>query len=153
MLATALSFGATVKALAALDLAYAPPYNSALDPLHHAAFILDNKLSGLARALTPMEVKEKLDRGDDFIFLDVRSPGEWQAFRIEAPQTVFLPLGELRRRLNELPRDAEIVSYCHTSVRSYQAQRILEGAGFKDVKFMDGSIVSWPYQLSTDPPS
>ena len=153
VLATALSFGATVKDLAALDLAYAPPYNSALDPLHHAAFILDNKLSGLARALTPMEVKEKIDRGDDFIFLDVRSPGEWRAFRIEAPQTVFLPVTELRRRLDELPRDAEIVSYCHTSVRSYQAQRILEGAGFKDVKFMDGSIVSWPYQLSTDPPS
>jgi len=157
VLATALSFSATADDLANTDLAYAPPYNSALDPLHNAANVIRNKQSGLARTLTLMEVNNKLQRGDDFIFLDVRSPGEWEAYRIEAPQAKLLPLRELRRKLGKLPRDAEIVIFCHTSVRAYQAQRILDGADFKNVKFMDGSIAAWPYELSTErkapPPS
>jgi NADPH-dependent 2,4-dienoyl-CoA reductase/sulfur reductase-like enzyme/rhodanese-related sulfurtransferase len=150
VLATALTFGATVDDLANIDLAYAPPYNSALDPLHNAANVIRNKLSGLARTLTPMEVENKFKSGDDFIFLDVRSPGEWEAYRIEAPQSRLIPLRELRQKLDKLPRDAEIVTFCHTSVRAYQAQRILDGAGFKNVKFMDGSIASWPYELSME---
>jgi NADPH-dependent 2,4-dienoyl-CoA reductase/sulfur reductase-like enzyme/rhodanese-related sulfurtransferase len=157
VLATALAFGATDDDLANTDLAYAPPYNSALDPLHNAANVIRNKRSGLARALTPMEVEHKLKSGDDFIFLDVRSPGEWEAYRIEAPQAKLLPLRELRRKLDKLPPDAEIVTFCHTSVRAYQAQRILDGAGFKNVKFMDGSIAAWPYEITEEskapPPS
>ena len=154
VLATALTFGAVVDDVANLDLAYAPPYNSALDPLHNAANVIRNKQSGYARTLTPMEVKNKLERGDDFIFLDVRSPAEWEACRIEATQVRLLPLRELRRRLDELPKDAEAVLFCQTSVRAYQAQRILDGAGFKDIKFMDGSIAAWPYEfVGTKPDS
>jgi NADPH-dependent 2,4-dienoyl-CoA reductase/sulfur reductase-like enzyme/rhodanese-related sulfurtransferase len=150
VLATALTFGATVDQLANTDLAYAPPYNSALDPLHNAANVIRNKREGYARALTPMEVESKFESGDDFIFLDVRSPGEWDIQRIEKPQTRHLPLRELRQKLAQLPKDAEIVTSCHSSVRAYQAQRILEGAGFKDVKFMDGSIAAWPYETSRE---
>jgi rhodanese-related sulfurtransferase len=148
VLATAITFGATVDDLANLDLAYAPPYNSAFDPLHHAANVIRNKQDGLAKALSPMEVKDKLERGDDFVFLDVRSPQEWKSSRIEAPQTRLLPLGELRARFNELPKDKEIIVFCRTSIRAYQAQRVLEGAGFNRVKFMDGSISAWPYEIS-----
>ena len=148
VLATALAFGATVDELANLDLAYAPPYNSALDPLHHAANVIRNKRSGYARALTPMEVKNKIERGDNFILLDVRSPGEWESRRIEVPQTKLVPLGELRKKLGTLPKDAEIVIICQASVRAYQAQRILDGADFRNVKFMDGSIAAWPYNIS-----
>ena len=148
VLATALTFGATVDDVANLDLAYAPPYNNAMDPLHNAANVIRNKQSGHARALTPMEVNNKLQSGDDFILLDVRSPGEWETCRIEAPQARLLPLRELRARLDELPEDAEIVTFCRTSVRAYQAQRILDGAGFKSIKFMDGSIAAWPYEIS-----
>ena len=150
VLATALTFGATVDHLANIDLAYAPPFNSALDPLHNAANVIRNKRSGLARALSPVEVESKLKSGDDFILLDVRSPGEWLDYRIEAPQSKLMPLRELRQKLDKLPKDAEIVTFCHTSVRAYQAQRILDGAGFKDVKFMDGSIASWPYEISRE---
>jgi NADPH-dependent 2,4-dienoyl-CoA reductase/sulfur reductase-like enzyme/rhodanese-related sulfurtransferase len=147
VLAAALSFGAKAADLAHLDLGYAPPYNSAMDPLHHAANVIRNKQSGYARALTPLEVRKKLENGEDFILLDVRSPAEWQAQRIEAKQVRLIPLPELRRRIGELPRDKEIVTVCRTSVRAYQAQRILDGVGFKNVKLMDGSLAAWPYEL------
>jgi NADPH-dependent 2,4-dienoyl-CoA reductase/sulfur reductase-like enzyme/rhodanese-related sulfurtransferase len=148
VLATALAFRATVNDLANLDLAYAPPYNSALDPLHNAANVVRNKLDGYARALTPAEVEKKLENNERFVLLDVRSPQEWKAERIGVPQVKLIPLPELRLRLAELSRDDEVVVYCHTSIRAYQAQRMLDGAGFKDVKFLDGSLAAWPYKIS-----
>ena len=153
VLATALTFSATVDDLANFDLSYAPPYSSAMDPLHNAANVIRNKQSGLARALTPMEIKSKLLKKDDFVLLDVRSPREWEETRIEATQVRLLPLKELRSRLDELPANAEIVTLCRTSVRAYQAQRILDGAGFENIKFMDGSINAWPYEISGKKPS
>lgn len=146
VLATALAFGCQAETLANLDLGYAPPYNSAMDPLHHAANVILNKCSGLAKALSPAEVKTKMDRGEDFIFLDVRELNEWQEWRIEAPQVKLLPQGVLREQLDKLPKDKEIVTLCLRSVRAYHAQRTLEGAGFRDVKFMDGSLIAWPYE-------
>jgi NADPH-dependent 2,4-dienoyl-CoA reductase/sulfur reductase-like enzyme/rhodanese-related sulfurtransferase len=151
VLATALTFGAGAADLASLDLGYAPPYNSAMDPLHDAANVLRNKQSGLARTLTPREVREKLQKGEDFILLDVRSLKEWEEQRIEAARAPLIPLPELRRRAGELPRDGEIVIYCRTSTRAYKAQRILDGAGFENVKFMDGSLDAWPYETISGP--
>ncbi|HEY4711925.1 MAG TPA: FAD-dependent oxidoreductase [Dehalococcoidia bacterium] len=152
ILATALTFGATVDELANLDLAYAPPYNSAMDPLHDAANVIRNKHAGYAKTLTPMEINNKLKQGDDFVFLDVRSSDEWESHRIETPQVRLIPLNELRKSLDMLPKEMEIVTFCQTSRRAYQAQRILDGAGFKNVKFMDGSIDAWPYEISSNEP-
>ncbi len=149
VLATALNFGATVNDLANLDLGYAPPYNSALDPLHNAANVIRNKMTRQARSLSPLEVKKKIDNGERFVLLDVRSPQEWNAEHIEAGQVKLIPLPELRHRLDELSADEEIVVLCRTSIRAYQAQRILDGVGFKDVKFMDGSLAAWPYKVTT----
>jgi NADPH-dependent 2,4-dienoyl-CoA reductase/sulfur reductase-like enzyme/rhodanese-related sulfurtransferase len=151
VLATAITFGATVDDLANLDLGYAPPYNAALDPLHNAANVIRNKLTGYARSLTPAEVHKKLKGGERFVLLDVRSVQEWNTERIEAEQVKLLPLPELRHRLGELSPEEEIVVLCRTSIRAYQAQRILDGAGFKNVKFMDGSVAGWPYELSYGP--
>jgi len=151
VLATALTFGATINDLANLDLAYAPPYNSALDPLHNAANVVRNKQVGLARTLTPADVKKKLENGDRFVLLDVRSPEEWREIRIDASQAKLLPLPELRKRLDELSSNEDIVIYCKTSIRAYQAQRILDGAGFRNVTFMDGSLDAWPYETVTAP--
>ena len=153
VLATALTFGATINDLANLDLSYAPPYNSAMDPLHNAANVIRNKQAGYARSLTPQEVRNKLENGDRFVLLDVRSPGEWRAQRIEAEQVKLLPLPELRKRIGELSKEDEIVVFCRTSIRAYQAQRILDGAGFKKVRFMDGSLAAWPYETSVKPPA
>jgi NADPH-dependent 2,4-dienoyl-CoA reductase/sulfur reductase-like enzyme/rhodanese-related sulfurtransferase len=146
VLATAMTFGATVEDMALLDLAYAPPYNSAMDPLHNAANVIRNKKCGLGKSITPIEVKKKLDNGEHFVFLDVRSPAEWKIQRIEAPQVKFIPLPELKKRAGEFSPEDEIIVFCRTSIRAYQAQRILDGAGFKNVKFMDGSVAGWPYE-------
>ncbi len=145
--ATALAFRASVLDLANTDLAYAPPYNSALDPLHDAANVIRNKIAGYARSLPPAEVKKKLAGGEKFVLLDVRSRHEWDTMRLEGEQVRLIPLTELNRRLGELSPDEEIVIYCLTSVRAYQAQRILDGAGFKNVKFIDGSLAAWPYEI------
>jgi NADPH-dependent 2,4-dienoyl-CoA reductase/sulfur reductase-like enzyme/rhodanese-related sulfurtransferase len=146
VLATALTFGAKATDVANLDLGYAPPFNSAMDPLHNAANVIRNKVSGHLRSLTPLEVKRKLENGEDFILLDVRSLPEWKAQHISAKQVKFIPLPELRQRLGELPLDKEIVTLCRTSIRAYQSQRILDGAGFKNVKIMDGSMTAWPFE-------
>jgi rhodanese-related sulfurtransferase len=149
-MATALTFGATVDDLPALDLGYAPPYSTAVDIAAHAANVLSNKMKGTARALTPGELKAKIDRGDDFIWLDVRTPDEYKKERIEDPRVKRIPLDMLRRSLHELPRDKEIVTFCKFSLRGYEAQTILEGEDYENVKFMDGGTEAWPYALVRD---
>ncbi len=152
VLATALAFNATAEDIANLNLAYAPPFSNAMDPLHKAANVIRNKISGCARALNPMETRHLLETDEDAILLDVRSPGEWDSCRIETPQTRLLPLRELRSKLESLPKDAEIVVTCQTATRAYQAQRILASEGFENVKFLDGGIVAWPYEVSVYKP-
>ena len=151
VLATAISGGLDIKAVANLDLAYAPPFNSAMDPVHNAANVIRNKLDGRARGLSPAEVKARLDGEDDFILLDVRSRREWEEVRIPDKRLTLIPVEELRKRAGELPKDIEIITYCRTSIRAYSAQRILDGLGYKDVKFLDGSWTAWPYELDREP--
>lgn len=141
----AITFGATVEQVSQLDLAYAPPYSAAMDNLIVAADILKNKLSGQARGISPLEVKRKLDDGDDFILLDVRSPAEHGEVGIEGAK--LIPLGALREKLDELPKDKEIITFCKISLRGYEAQKILDAAGFSNTRFMDGGILTWPYAL------
>lgn len=143
--ATAISRGDTVDDIAALDLAYAPPFSPAMDNIIVASGIAQNKMDGLARAYTPTEVKSKIDRNEDFVLLDVRTPKEFEKERIDDTRVMLIPLGTLRERLGELPRGKEIVSFCKFSLRGYEAQRILEGAGFSNVRFMDGGVICWPY--------
>lgn len=141
--AMAITAGMTVDQLSKADLCYAPPYSPALDNIITAAHVARNKLDGLVSGITPMEVKARLDAGDDFLFLDVRTPDEYKRERL--PGSTLLPLGELRSRLGELPRDREIITYCQLSLRGYEAARILQGAGFPRVRVMDGGIAVWPY--------
>ncbi|ABB33689.1 FAD-dependent pyridine nucleotide-disulfide oxidoreductase [Geobacter metallireducens RCH3] len=143
--AAAITFGATADQLSHLDLAYAPPYSAAMDNLIVAADILKNKLAGHARGISPRKVRQMLDDGDDFILLDVRSPAEHAEVGIEG--ATLIPLGALREKLESLPKDKEIVTFCKISLRGYEAQKILDAAGFRDVKFLDGGIMTWPYEL------
>ncbi len=145
--ATAITFHATAEQLSQIDLAYAPPYSAAMDNIIVAADIMKNKLAGHGRGISPHEVMRKLDEEDDFILLDVRSSAEHAEIGIEGAK--LIPLGMLRERLNELPQDKEIVTFCKISLRGYEAQKILDAAGFKNTKYMDGGILAWPYALRT----
>jgi NADPH-dependent 2,4-dienoyl-CoA reductase/sulfur reductase-like enzyme/rhodanese-related sulfurtransferase len=142
-----ISLGVTVDQLAQLDLAYAPPYSSAMDPLHIAANALRNKLDGLVDSMDPRDFQAKREKGDDFVFLDVRSPKEYEEVRI--PGATLIPLGALRSRVDELPRDKEIIPFCKLSLRGYEAALILKGAGFEKVRYMEGGVLGWPFQLET----
>jgi rhodanese-related sulfurtransferase len=96
-----------------------------------------------------LKVKEKLDRGDDFIFLDVRTPMEYKKLRIEHPNIVLIPLGKLRDEAKKLPPKKEIIAFCKISLRGYEAQRILDAQGFENVKFLDGGLLGWPFDTTS----
>jgi rhodanese-related sulfurtransferase len=138
--------GALVTDISHYDLAYAPPFSPAMDNIITTANIAENKINNLACSYTPAEVKQKMDNGEDFIFLDVRSPEEFDQTRIEDWRTKLIPLGKLRSSLDELPIDKEIVPFCKISLRGYEAERILAGEGYSNVKYMDGGIICWPYE-------
>jgi len=144
--ATAIAMGATVAQLANLDLGYAPPYAQAMDAIITAANVAENKIRGVARSVGPREVKRRIEAGEDFILLDVRTPAEFESGHIEAKQTMNLPLGELREKAQSvLPKDKDIVSLCKVSHRGYEAQRILAGMGYEKASYMDGGLFTWPY--------
>jgi NADPH-dependent 2,4-dienoyl-CoA reductase/sulfur reductase-like enzyme/rhodanese-related sulfurtransferase len=148
---TTIAAGRPVTDIAHLDLAYAPPFSPAMDNIITAANIAENKLKGIGLAYNPLEVKAKIDAGDDFIFLDVRSPLELEAMRIEDPRILNIPLGKIRTSLDKLPKNREIVPFCKISLRGYEAQRILQGEGYSNVKFMDGGLVCWPFPKIVSP--
>lgn len=140
--ATAITAKMTVDDVAHLDLAYAPPYSPAMDNIITACDIARNKMDGVFEGITPIEVKAMLDRNDDVVLLDVRSPAEVAAMPF--PGAVNIPLGALRKRWAELPKEKEIVAFCKISLRGYEAALILKGEGFTKVKVMDGGLVMWP---------
>jgi NADPH-dependent 2,4-dienoyl-CoA reductase/sulfur reductase-like enzyme/rhodanese-related sulfurtransferase len=147
--ATAIGFGATVDQVANFDLGYAPPYSSAMDNIITAANIMRNKLDGVAKSVTPAQVMDRIRHGDDCVFLDVRTPLELTAEgRLPSDKVVHIPLGKLRTEAHTLPKNTEIVAYCKISLRGYEAAKILEGLGFRDVKFMDGGLVMWPFEVA-----
>ncbi len=146
VVATALSFGATAAQLATLDLAYSPPFSSAMDTIITAGNVMLNKIEGLAKSVSPLIVKDKLDRGGDFVLLDVRGPQEYDKVRIDHPAVMLIPLGKLREDWTKIPKDKEIIAFCAASLRGYEAQRILEGKGLTNVKFMDGGLAAWPFE-------
>jgi adenylyltransferase/sulfurtransferase len=91
--------------------------------------------------IDPVEVKAKIDRGDDFLLIDVREPHEYQICNI--PTAKLIPLGDLAKRVNELDSAQEIVAHCKSGVRSGKAVDFLRQAGFKKVRNMKGGILAW----------
>ena len=90
---------------------------------------------------TSVDLKKRVDAGDDVFILDVREPNEYQICRI--PGSVLIPLGELPRRYAELPKDKDIVAHCKMGARSAKAQEFLQSVGFKRVKNLKGGILDW----------
>jgi len=94
-----------------------------------------------ATEITAVELKKKLDAGETPFILDVREPNEYQINKIAG--STLIPLGELPRRYQELPRDREIISQCKSGARSARAQDFLKTVGFTNVKNLKGGILEW----------
>jgi adenylyltransferase/sulfurtransferase len=101
-------------------------------------------------AIDVMEVKRKLDRGDDFLLIDVREPHEYQIARI--PEARLIPLGELPKRLQEFDPNAEIVMQCKSGARSQRAVDFMKQNGFKNVLNMTGGITAWSDKVDPSVP-
>ncbi|MDX1934831.1 MAG: molybdopterin-synthase adenylyltransferase MoeB [Capsulimonadales bacterium] len=93
------------------------------------------------REITPIELKAKLDRGDDFLLIDVREPYEWEIARI--PGATLIPLGTIADRAGELDPNAEIVLQCRSGKRSATALETLQQKGFKNLLNLKGGILAW----------
>jgi NADPH-dependent 2,4-dienoyl-CoA reductase/sulfur reductase-like enzyme/peroxiredoxin family protein/TusA-related sulfurtransferase/rhodanese-related sulfurtransferase len=138
VLATAIKGGMTIFDLPDLELAYAPPYSSAKDPVNMAGYAAKNIAEGLVETVQWHEINDILANGGYLI--DVREPIERDMGMIE--DSVNIPLGELRDRLDEIPRGQDIYVYCQVGLRGYLATRILMQAGFK-VRNLDGGYKTY----------
>jgi len=136
----------TISDMVNADLPYAPPFSLAIDHSIATAHILQNKMNGLMTGISAEELKNKLDSGNAPFLLDTRSPEEYEEMRLGLGEKL-IPLGALRGRLEELPqsKDSEIVAYCKISLRGYEAARIVEAHGWKNVKVLEGGVMAWPY--------
>ncbi len=131
-LALAIQMGATVYDLEEVELCYAPPFGSAKDPVNFAGMVAADILRGDMP-------QSQWDSGKDAFLLDVREKVELAVEHL--PGAVNIPLGELRSRLDELPRDREIRTICRSGQRAYSAARILAQNGF-DARVISGGMLS-----------
>lgn len=134
VMAVAQRAGMTVDQLQHLELTYAPPYGSAKDVINQAAFVATNIMKGDAKAIHYDEI---CDLNDDQILLDVRNPGELDAVGCLAG-AINIPVDQLRHRMDELPKDKEIIIYCQVGLRGNVAYRQLVNSGFKARNLLGG---------------
>ncbi len=136
VLAVALQSRMTLHELAELDLAYAPPYSSANDPVNVAAFVGENDLSGFSPLITAAELQAALASAAPPLVLDVRTDKEWAAGHLRG--AVHVPVDDLRARWETLPRDRRIAVHCKSGFRAHLALRILRERGCLDVVNVTG---------------
>ena len=134
VLATAIHAGLKATQLKDLDLAYAPPYSSAKDPVNMAGFIIDN----ISRGLKQWHLSDaaELPRDGSVTLLDTRTEGEYRRGHIEGFRNI--PVDELRARIGEIEAGKPVYVICQSGLRSYIATRILEGYGFEAYNFAGG---------------
>ena len=137
VIATAMRGGITAPELADLELAYAPPFGSAKDPVNMLGYIAENVLSGLTPIAQWNEVEKLVDEG--YSILDVRSVGEVE--RGTLPGALNIPIDEIRERKNELPTGKILVT-CQVGQRGHAATRLLREMGHDAIN-LDGGYMTW----------
>jgi len=134
VMAVAQRAGMTVEQLQHLELTYAPPYGSAKDVINQAAFVATNIIRGDA---TPIHFDEVESLTEEQVLLDVRNPSELENVGF-IKNAINIPVDQLRHRLNELPKDKEIIVYCQVGLRGNVAYRQLVNNGFKARNLIGG---------------
>lgn len=144
---TAIKGGLSVDDMVNADLPYAPPFSLAIDHSIASAHILQNKMNGLFKGISSIELKDKLDKKEDLFLLDARGADEYEQTRLGVGETL-IPIGMLRNRIGELPQDKtkEIITYCKISLRGYEAAVLLQAHGYSNVKVLEGGIMAWPFE-------
>lgn len=137
VIATAMTGGITASGLAELELAYAPQFGSAKDPVNMLGFVADNLRAGTTRSLQWHELDAAVAAGATVV--DVRTPAEFEAGSI--PGAMLIPVDELRERVDELP-DGPLVVHCAVGVRGHTACRLLTQLG-RDAVNLDGGYTTW----------
>ena len=135
VLATAIHAGMKATELKDLDLAYAPPYSSAKDPVNMAGFMIDNIAGGILKQWH-LEDVDALPRDGSVTLLDARTAGEYARGHIRGFRNI--PVDELRERLAEIEKGKPVYVICQSGLRSYIACRILEGQGYEAYNFSGG---------------
>lgn len=135
VLATAIHTGMKADDLTELDLAYAPPYSSAKDPVNMAGYMIENLKKGVVKQWY-YEDDETLPRDGSSILLDTRTVMEYSRGHVEGFMNI--PVDELRERLDELDKTKPVYVICQSGLRSYIASRILTGNGFEAYNFAGG---------------
>ncbi len=143
--ATAIYHQMRLEDLLQLDLAYAPPYSAARDPVIIAGAVGQNYYQGDWDPISPHELKAKMDAGESFVLVDVRTRLELQE-RGPLPGALHIPIDLLRRQLQKLDPEKETILYCAQGFRSYFGNRILAMRGFKRVKTLSGGMDNWMYE-------
>ena len=131
-LAVAIRLGAGISDLKNLELAYAPPFSSAKDPVNMAGFVAENLITGKVA----FSAWDAVEQNPETVLLDVREDAELMAFSL--PNAKHIPLGQLRSRLKELDPSRKIIVFCAIGVRAYNAARLLMQNGFHNVKLYPG---------------
>jgi peroxiredoxin family protein/rhodanese-related sulfurtransferase/TusA-related sulfurtransferase len=153
-IATVIRFGGTVSDLTELELAYAPPYSSAKDPVNMVGYVAENIVTGLSDVFVVSDLANR-DKNNS-ILMDVRSPIEYSNGYIDG--AVNIPVDDLRASLDKLDKNKEIWVYCQVGLRGYTASRILSQLGYK-VKNLTGGYKSYvlsnfkPQQYKANTPS
>jgi len=129
----------TIYDLQELELAYAPPFSSAKDPVNMAGYVAENIINGDLQTIHWHELIKI--KASDVCIVDVRTEEERKGKFI--PGSIHIPIDDLRSRLAELPQDKDIVVYCEIGLRGYLAYRILTQHGFKRVKSLSGGWVTY----------
>lgn len=140
VIATAIAGHLNVEDLESLDLAYAPPYSSANDPVNTLGFVAMNHVRGFSQIVSPMKFREMLSQAAPALIVDVRNADETAKGHVLGAH--LIPLPQLRDRVNELPKRDRVFVYCQSGMRSHLASRILAGAGFPEIYNVSGGYRS-----------
>lgn len=137
VIASAIKFGGTIDDLKDLELCYAPSFGTAKDVVNFAGYVASNLRNGDYRQVHYSQVRELVEK--DAYFLDVRLPEDFAAGHLE--KAVNIPLGALRSRYNEVPKDRPVYVTCRTGLTSYTACKILQNMGFDNVINVSGGFI------------
>lgn len=135
----------TINDLIELEHAYAPPYSSAKDPIAIAGYVASNILNGIMPIITWRDISH-LAR-ETSVLIDVRTKSEYEMGTIRG--ALNIPVDELRERLDEIPKNKDIIIFCQIGLRGYLAHKILTQNGFKNVKNLSGGYKT--YSIATAP--